>query len=138
MSASKRSPRYQGKRAYFDFRGAQLTAEVTRSGGVRSQGTPLSLPARAVFPEEVCPVKGPDDPPGAFRAVSRKLPGSRKLGIPQSKLGPPGTTGPVQDAAEEVAAVLPHVLATGESAAGFAAMRRQVISAITGARHDDN
>lgn len=109
--------------------------------------------ARGSFPQELAPAKLPGDPPGVFRPEPRTLPGRRKLGISpeavtagkakserlsRARLSEapgaaqlPDEAASAEEIAAQVAAVLPHVFALAESAAGLDAVRAGVLRALS-------
>ncbi len=144
VSAAKRIPRYEHKSAYFDFSGARLRTTVypARPAGHLSmlparRGHPgrsrtTELKARAAFPIENTPAKGPDDPPGAFRETPRVLPGSKRYGYSQDELRPANDPdGSRAEAAKRVEKVLHHVLSEPEwVGTGLNELRNQVLDAL--------
>ncbi|HMH90163.1 MAG TPA: hypothetical protein VK586_03670, partial [Streptosporangiaceae bacterium] len=153
VQATKRAPRFEGMKAYFDFRGAALRSAVTPARPGRQlvvadlvspplraayrdparaaagqepidRAGGVRLTARASFPEEVAPQKQPGDPPGAFRPQPRTLTGE-VLGVRQGDVdrGVPGA----RDQAARVADVLPRVLHTPEWVTGLQEIRAEVL-----------
>ena len=132
VAAAKRHPQTSGATAYFDFPGAAIVTSVWPAGrpDLAVPGW-LDLSARAGFPLEMCPLKRPGDPPGAFRPQPRTLPGTGLIGVLQEDLDRAAPGDPVWQAAERVHDVLSRFLVTPESAGGLQQVRRDVNRALT-------
>ncbi|HSZ29654.1 MAG TPA: hypothetical protein VK784_07845, partial [Pseudonocardiaceae bacterium] len=126
VSDAKRAPRYEALSSYFDFLGAKLKVTVRRKADDRGRTATLPLKAvRVAFPSETTPEKKPGDPPGAFRATPRLLPGSKRFGYtPAEQAADP--SGSQKQAADRVKKVLHHVLNEPEWAGSLKDLRDKV------------
>lgn len=131
VTAAKRAPRYEHQSAEFLVPSVLRVRVADGAGEPRERRT--SLTARFAFPEEICPVKRPGDPPGAYREPPRTMPGAPVLGLSQQDLDQMRADGGEREAVaaeRALAAVLPRFLHMPESAADLAGVYRDMRAAL--------
>ena len=134
--AVKLAPRYEGLSAWFDFPTASIQTFVTEGPLERTGRTDIT--ARAAFPEELAPVKTPQDPPGAYREQRRTL--GPPLGRSQHDLETMRTSGGADAAAaieKNLEGTLHHFLHIAESADDMADLREAILTDLYGTGQRD-